>query len=254
MARIQSEPQWLVCDQPEEFAHFAQRAGGLDAQRFRWLAAEWCGRIRHVFEPDDLPWFDAFARWVAEGGPHPAEVCRHQEFYPLDYPREVTRWARWSAEAIRRDDPLVAAAFAGVSASEDYPFVPLPEPDFAHAHRGRAAAKRAAEKAREDAHREAWRAAKTAHEARVRREFCDQFRDVAGNPFRPVQFDPAWRTEAVVALARGVHEDRAPDRLPVLADALEDAGCADPAILAHCRSAGPHVRGCWVVDLVLGKV
>ncbi len=41
--------------------------------------------------------------------------------------------------------------------------------------------------------------------------------------------------------------------MPVLADALEDAGCADADILAHCRGHGPHVRGCWVVDLVLGK-
>ncbi|MFO0796468.1 MAG: hypothetical protein U0804_03265 [Gemmataceae bacterium] len=78
-------------------------------------------------------------------------------------------------------------------------------------------------------------------------------RDIVGNPFRPVAFDPAWRTEAVVGLARGAYEDRAFDRLPVLADALEDAGCADAAVLAHCRGPGPHVRGCWVVDLVLGK-
>jgi len=78
-------------------------------------------------------------------------------------------------------------------------------------------------------------------------------RDIFGNPFHPVAFDPAWRTEAVVGLARGAYEDRAFDRLPVLADALEDAGCADAAVLAHCRGPGPHVRGCWVVDLVLGK-
>ncbi|QDU18833.1 hypothetical protein ETAA1_07290 [Urbifossiella limnaea] len=78
-------------------------------------------------------------------------------------------------------------------------------------------------------------------------------RDIFGNPFHPVALDPAWRTEAVVGLARGAYEDRAFDRLPVLADALEDAGCADGAVLAHCRGPGPHVRGCWVVDLVLGK-
>ncbi|MBN9522996.1 hypothetical protein J0H58_31535 [bacterium] len=78
-------------------------------------------------------------------------------------------------------------------------------------------------------------------------------RDILGNPFRPVAFDPTWRTEAVVALARGVYDDRAFDRLPVLADALEDAGCADADVLTHCRGDGPHVRGCWVVDLILGK-
>ena len=77
--------------------------------------------------------------------------------------------------------------------------------------------------------------------------------DVFGHPFRPVTFDPGWRTADVTALAAGVYEDRAFDRLPVLADALMEAGCADEQVLAHCRSAGPHVPGCWVVDLVLGK-
>ena len=77
--------------------------------------------------------------------------------------------------------------------------------------------------------------------------------DIFGNPFRPVTFDPSWRTEAVVVLARGMYESRDFAPMPVLADALEDAGCADADILAHCRGDGPHVRGCWVVDLVLGK-
>jgi hypothetical protein len=77
--------------------------------------------------------------------------------------------------------------------------------------------------------------------------------DVVGNPFYPVALDPAWRTEAVVGLVAGIYADRAFDRLPVLADALEDAGCADADVLTHCRGPGPHVRGCWVVDLLLGK-
>jgi hypothetical protein len=57
----------------------------------------------------------------------------------------------------------------------------------------------------------------------------------------------------VLKLSRAIYDDRAFDRLPVLADALEDAGCTDRTILAHCRSGGEHVRGCWVVDLLLGK-
>jgi hypothetical protein len=78
-------------------------------------------------------------------------------------------------------------------------------------------------------------------------------REVVGNPFRPVAFDPRWRTEDALGLARGIYEDRAFDRLPLLADALMDAGCDTRDILEHCRSEGPHVRGCWVIDLVLGK-
>jgi hypothetical protein len=72
-------------------------------------------------------------------------------------------------------------------------------------------------------------------------------------PFRPVTFDPRWRTSDVVGLARAVYEDRLFDRLPILADALMDAGCEDEDVLGHCRNDGPHTRGCWVVDVLLGK-
>jgi hypothetical protein len=75
-------------------------------------------------------------------------------------------------------------------------------------------------------------------------------------PFRSVATDPLWLTGndgTVVNLAQGIYEERAFDRLPVLADALEDAGCHNADILAHCRQPGEHVRGCWVVDLLLGK-
>jgi hypothetical protein len=84
-------------------------------------------------------------------------------------------------------------------------------------------------------------------------------RCVFGNPFRPVAIDPAWRTPTVVALAQAAYEERSlpsgvldRDRLLILADALEEAG-ADVVLLEHLRSAGPHVRGCFVVDTVLGR-
>jgi hypothetical protein len=80
--------------------------------------------------------------------------------------------------------------------------------------------------------------------------------DIFGNPFRPVTIAPAllrWNDRTLVSLAQSIYDDRAFDRLPILADALTDAGCDDERILAHCRSEGPHVRGCWVVDLILGK-
>ena len=66
-------------------------------------------------------------------------------------------------------------------------------------------------------------------------------------------FDPSWRTTTVVAPAQGIRAESAFDHLPILADALQDAGCDHTDILEHCRGPGPHVRGCWVVDLVLGK-
>jgi hypothetical protein len=81
-------------------------------------------------------------------------------------------------------------------------------------------------------------------------------RCILGNPFHPVVADPAWRTwndSTIPRLAQAVYDDRTFAALPILADALEEAGCDNADILAHCRSGGEHVRGCWVVDLLLGK-
>jgi hypothetical protein len=78
-------------------------------------------------------------------------------------------------------------------------------------------------------------------------------RDIFGNPFRSLAVDPGWLTPTVVQFAQSIYDTRAIERLPILADALEEAGCTDAAILAHCRQPGEHVRGCWVVDLILGK-
>jgi hypothetical protein len=79
-------------------------------------------------------------------------------------------------------------------------------------------------------------------------------RDLMGNPFRPVSFSPQWRTSTAVALAQQMYDSRDFGAMPILADALQDAGCDSDDILDHCRDAKQvHVRGCWVVDLVLGK-
>ena len=82
------------------------------------------------------------------------------------------------------------------------------------------------------------------------------FREVLGNPFRPLNVDAAWRAwngDCVATLARRVYDERDFAALPVLADALEEAGCADADILRHCREPGPHARGCWAVDALLGR-
>jgi hypothetical protein len=91
-------------------------------------------------------------------------------------------------------------------------------------------------------------------QAKIDVGLADVLREVVGNPFRPVSFPPNWRSETAVALATGIYAERAFDRLPILADALEDAGCDNADVLSHCRGPGPHARGCWVVDGVLGKV
>jgi hypothetical protein len=85
---------------------------------------------------------------------------------------------------------------------------------------------------------------------------CGALRDLMGNPFRPVVLDPGWLSwngSTVVGIAQSIYEERAFDRLPILGDALQDAGCNEPSILAHCHQDVEHMRGCWVVDLLLGR-
>ena len=101
----------------------------------------------------------------------------------------------------------------------------------------------------------------------IRRQICDLFREVIGNPFRPWRAVPDFLGGGVVQpdgktvrltytarrLAEGIRADQGFDRLPILADALEEAGVTDAELLAHCRRDGGHVRGCWALDVVLGK-
>jgi hypothetical protein len=111
---------------------------------------------------------------------------------------------------------------------------------------------------------QAWRAAARA----VARsssliEAAGLLRDIFGNPFRPVLLDRcwlAWQNGTIVKLAQAAYEVRVlssglldNDRLAILADALEDAGCTDAEMLAHCREPAEHVRGCWLLDLLLAK-
>jgi hypothetical protein len=85
-------------------------------------------------------------------------------------------------------------------------------------------------------------------------------RDLFGNPFRPVTFNRSWLTHTVTNLAAAIYEERQllsglfdNQRMAVLADALEEAGCNDASVLGHLRGGGDHVRGCWAVDLLAGK-
>ncbi len=76
--------------------------------------------------------------------------------------------------------------------------------------------------------------------------------DVVGNPFRLVEFSSEWRTDTAVSIARHMYESREFSAMPILADALQDAGCDSDDVLNHCRHESGHVRGCWVLDGVLG--
>jgi hypothetical protein len=87
----------------------------------------------------------------------------------------------------------------------------------------------------------------------ARRRLFVPYSDIFGNPFRSVPFSPAWRTDTALSLARTMYDSREFSAMPILGDALQDAGCDNEDVLTHCRGPGTHVRGCWVCDLVLRK-
>jgi hypothetical protein len=151
--------------------------------------------------------------------------------------REAWKPAYVLAKADKSESPAAVAASAARVVSE---------PTDAH-HATRWGAKVTLDAA------EAWgRAGEPAALARLLRE-------VLGNPRAKTTFDAAWRTPGVLSVAQAAYDERLPvfeldtARLAVLADALEEAGCTDEAALTHLRSPGPHVRGCWALDLVLAK-
>ena len=247
-----TEAEWLACNDPMALGKFAQEKA--NPQRFNWLALDWGQRNRRFFCEEDSNWLDQYSLWLHGDGPHPNRLVWPQYFYPLIRTMSFDPFGSHFFYALRKlDDPMRAAAIAGNQASESFQFRSLePLPADAN-HKGRSKSKRAAEAARKNAHFEEQRRQRTLLQEQVGGEFCNQFRDIIGNPFRPFVVDPAWLTPKVIAIATTIDADRAFDRMPTLADALEEAGCTNADLLVHCRSDCPHVRGCWVIDRLLGK-
>jgi hypothetical protein len=102
--------------------------------------------------------------------------------------------------------------------------------------------------------RERWRCIEGKFHLAEQRRQMEPLRCIFGNPFRAVKFPRKWRTDTGLTLARQMYESRDFSALPILADALQDAGCDNEDMLSHCRAGSTtHVRGCWVVDSILGK-
>jgi len=133
--------------------------------------------------------------------------------------------------------------------------------DFPNNSYAAAAAAAAAEKGKTGTERAASLAAHSVEQLGGSRESeeghqCHLIRDVLGYPYRTARVGPAlltWNEGTIPRMAKAIYEERAFERLPILADALEEAGCTDDAILEHLRGPGPHVRGCWALDLILGR-
>jgi len=210
-----TEAEWLACDNPPEMWEYASTING--DRKLRLLAVTLCMRLRG-FLNDPRSWA---AVEVAE------------------------RYADGSADEDDRVKARLAASRVDAVINGGYPAVYFP---------AQAAGDVVGVTSNlDDCFKNVYTLLSIASQSDACSEVGNLLRDIFGNPFRPVSFAPAWRTDTAVALARQMYESRDFSAMPILADALQDAGCDNEDILSHCRGDGPHVRGCWVVDLVLGK-
>jgi hypothetical protein len=273
------EAEWLAATEPGPM--LAALWGRASDRKVKLFACACCRRIRHLLA-------DGRSRVAVEAGErfadgqaglgevNAAADAAEQAAVDLEPDPEPVAGGITSSKSVRRQasNPARAARAAWLAAwvgNRSPGYNPDSDPALAAADAagdcaaalGWGAARPMEDAAREavgrGAREEGWETLRQAVEARDAARSAEQLaqadlvRDIFGYPFRPVTVDPSWLTSAAVGLARCIYEDRASDELPILADALEDAGCTDRAILDHCRGPGPHVRGCWVVDLLLGK-
>ena len=240
-----TEAEWLACKDPSPMVdHFREGCEGRN-RKLRLFGVACCRRLTHLFT-------DAVVRKALDASE------RYADGRISD--RTIRAWNRKAATAC---ESVLSGVLSGTDSEPKWlayhavalVSVPNKYPGYFFAHRSVAEAL-----AEEALLFPKARPASGDRLARATASLAHPLRDIFGNPFRPVTFDPAWLTPNVVALAQTVYEERElpsghldRTRLTVLADALLDAGCDSADILAHCRSEGPHVRGCWVVDLLLEK-
>jgi len=266
-----TEAEWRTCDDPAAMLHFLR--GQVSGRKRRLFACACVRSVGHLLPDDAGRRAVETAERYADGLARLSELAGARRAVPLGS-RAVRRSAHEAAAraatraAAARPEfaALQAAAAAGlekVAGLEDTAgrrlqsawgrfLAVLPAELTPLAWQAMAVpAWRAVA-----ADRVAFVAAQNEGAAAERARQCDVLRDLIGNPFPPAAVDPhwlVWNDRTVPRLARALYDEKDFDNLPILADALEDAGCDDADILRHCREPGEHVRGCWVVDLLLGK-
>lgn len=223
-----TEAEWLASVDPTPMLHYLQELQVSD-RKLRLLACACCRQIwDHLLDPRSRLAVEVAERF-ADDQATPRELARVRGHALVA--AAGSSWAAYWASNMKASGPLWNV-FAAASAAP-----------------ARQAAQQAHEQARQA---QVWDDVQLASA----RDQVDLIRDLIGNPFRPVGIGDAcltWDDRMVGRLAEGIYQDRAFTLMPVLGDALEDAGCTDRRILEHCRLVGTHVRGCWVLDLILGK-
>jgi hypothetical protein len=229
-----TEEVWVICRNPAAMLRFLRTNWAASDRKMRLFAVACCGRIAGLLDDPRSCAALQVAERYADGA-----ATEEQRAAAARAARQAS--ARFLRSRIRpaAGDGARQEACAAATATT--------------IKKALLAARRTREYALVAAHR-ADRKERSGHQSGL-------LRDIFGPlPFRPVSMAPSlliwndvWNDGAVVKLAQGIYEGRAFDRLPVLADALEEAGCDNQDLLSHCRSQHDHVLGCWVVDLLLGK-
>jgi hypothetical protein len=233
-----TEAEWLTSSEPEAMLQLLK--GAASHRKLRLFAVACCRRVLDLLTPASRQVLEVAER-LADGqvGGVERKLARASALaagWVMDGPVQHARGPAKASvcDALRRGahDAAVHAAWRTVAAGTAWGWNRL--------RRGGGAG-------------EDWQATWAALRVAELATHADLVRDIFGNPFRPAVLDPPWVIPAVASLAQAIYADHAFARMPELADALAAAGCADADVLAHCRGPGPHVRGCWVVDLILGK-
>lgn len=235
-----TEAEWLGSDEPKSL--FRTLNCRLRHRKLRLFAVACCHRISHQLSDKRSLTAIAVAERYADGNASDNELHIAHESASTAR-RQAYDVLAEKEERVRRESGDVYRNMAKVSTGLDWAVVQVADP----------VAWKAAESV-------SWMAATPRGVGSVTgAEYplqANLIRDIFGNPFHHVTVDPVWLTwnnGAVPTLAQSIYENRTFERLPDLAGVLEAAGCRDTGILAHCRHAGPHVRGCWMVDAILGK-
>ncbi|VTS00927.1 Uncharacterized protein (Fragment) OS=uncultured bacterium PE=4 SV=1 [Gemmata massiliana] len=243
-----SEDEWLTGTDLTAHVRFA--LDRLSPRRKRLLAAGFCRSVSDLFDgPDLIKSLDVIERF-ADGRVPPAEVERARQLCREIAQRAYNAYARQIHDKGENGDALrewIRSEFAWVLAYAAT--TPLPIEDV-----GRRVILAAAQARVGVVQMMPTSSAELDEENAAQGAImCGGVREIVGNPFRPPLFLRDWQTATAMALAAQMYESRDFSAMPILADALQDAGCDDEHVLAHCRGEGPHIRGCWVLDLVLGK-
>jgi hypothetical protein len=231
-----TEAEWLIATDPMQMVEFLQ--GKVSDRKLRLFACACCRRIWERLEEGGCHAVEIAERF-ADGLADSKQLVRARHI--SEEIREFTGWGgehacAWSVADKSAWQAAEGAARTSVVFSREWDL-----------------AAQKANRTHNRVDREAVGAIAKRETDLTRKAQVTLLRDTFGNPFRPVVIDPAWLTSTVLALAEGIYQDRAFNRLPILADALMDAGCDNDDVLSHCRQPSEHVRGCWVIDLLTGR-